>query len=82
MDQVCAELKRKKEEWKQRRKTFSAEEKKELRAYREGIDSRIQKVESGIVSDIYIWDTRCAPSNLFEMEMAMEIPPEQRLWLY
>ena len=79
---VMDELRRLKKEWKERKKTFSLEEKKEYRAYRMDIEVRIQKAkeEKEIVWDtpIHVWDTRNPPSNIFEIEMAMEM--RNRLW--
>lgn len=100
MKNLCAELKQRVKEEKDRRKALSKEERTQLRDYRREFNERIEekvrdKIEElRIQKDIrsalkewaecalHVWDTRNAPSNIFELEAASELPYSHKKWLH
>ena len=80
MENVCAELKQRVAEEKQRRKAMSTEEKRALREHKHEISYRVYK-EKEVIREalkewaecaILVWDTRTPPSSIFELEAAAD----------
>jgi hypothetical protein len=89
------EMKKKVLEAKAEFNKLSKEERKELRMCRKEFSKRVDETyyakEEPIKADpfaewaeigIYVWDTRKAPSTIFEIEAAMELPFSKKLWLH
>jgi hypothetical protein len=100
MQNLCAELKQKVQEEKQRRKTLSREERRHFKACRNEINERVDAEQVRRIDEIsrnkeirdamkewadcvlHVWDTRNAPSNIFELEAAAELPYSHKKWLH
>jgi hypothetical protein len=94
MENVCAELKQRVVEEKQRRKAMSREEKQAFREHKHEISSRVyndkeknqhvirEALKEWAECAILVWDTRTPPSSIFELEAAAELPYSMKKWLH
>ena len=99
MQHLCAELKQKVQEERERRKALSREERRLIQEYRISINDRIDQVRNriernetkNVIRDalkewadcvLHVWDTQHAPSNIFELEAAAELPYSHKKWLH
>ena len=71
---------------------LSKEERKDLRRRRKEYSRRVDETKGETAKPdafaewleigIHVWDTRNPPSNIFEIEAALEIPHDKKLWLH